>query len=55
MEEEISRCKKNSEQILSATISRLLKESFPTKEILDLKLISEEILKNTKELREKID
>lgn len=54
LENAISHYKKNPEQILSATIYRLLKEYFSNEKIA-IKLIAEEILKNTKELREKID
>jgi len=40
---------------LSATIHKLLKETLSTKALSYLNTTAEEILKNTKELREKID
>ena len=55
LEDEINHYKKDPELVLSATIHKLLKETLSTKALSYLNTTAEEILKNTKELREKID
>jgi hypothetical protein len=55
LEEKINWYKQNPEQFLSEDIYQLLKTNFPTKEPNDLRLVAEEILKNTATLRQLID